>query len=105
MQAGFKMDEVLCLQNFFISATIEVCFAKRWHSFTLRSPQSKTSAYVCACPAVPRSIPKDSAAYLTGVGGDIVLGWVCGFLQFLSVKSVSNILFHFFIRAVREIRV
>ena len=37
-----------------------------------------TSAYVCACPAVPRSIPKDSAAYLTGVGGDIVLGWVCG---------------------------
>ena len=29
IQAGFKMDEVLCLQNFFISATIEVCFAKR----------------------------------------------------------------------------
>ena len=23
MQAGFKMDEVLCLQNFFISITIE----------------------------------------------------------------------------------
>jgi len=29
MQAGFKMDEVLCLQNFFTSATIEVCFAKQ----------------------------------------------------------------------------